>query len=178
LYGFELQNFAIVISNILGLFMIHTSKLPGVQLYGRSSQLPGFDNTPVTVDHMNGYVKVKGKTKWNDITIQCYHFEGITTIGLWAYFNGQHQLVQLANDRHPDVYKHDMQIWMLNPAQAPLGRWKLVGAFISSLSSVSAEIVESGKGTKIRVAKFKAKVRYRRVTGFRPMLSKLKILSV
>lgn len=45
-------------------------------------------------------------------------------------------------------------------------------------SSVSAEIVESGKGTKIRVAKFKAKVRYRRVTGFRPMLSKLKILSV
>jgi hypothetical protein len=115
-------------------FMIHTSKLPGVQLYGRSSQLPGFDNTPVTVDHMNGYVKVKGKTKWNDITIQCYHFEGITTIGLWAYFNGQHQLVQLANDRHPDVYKHDMQIWMLNPAQAPLGRWKLVGAFISSLS--------------------------------------------
>jgi large subunit ribosomal protein L21 len=45
-------------------------------------------------------------------------------------------------------------------------------------SLVSAEIVESGKGTKIRVAKFKAKVRYRRVTGFRPMLSKLKILSV
>jgi len=45
-------------------------------------------------------------------------------------------------------------------------------------TSVSAEIVESGKGTKIRVAKFKAKVRYRRVTGFRPMLSKLKILSV
>ncbi|MEI6326527.1 MAG: 50S ribosomal protein L21 [Candidatus Roizmanbacteria bacterium] len=45
-------------------------------------------------------------------------------------------------------------------------------------SAVSAEIVESGKGTKIRVAKFKAKVRYRRVTGFRPMLSKLKILSI
>ncbi len=48
----------------------------------------------------------------------------------------------------------------------------------SMKSSVSAEIVETGKGTKIRVAKFKAKVRYRRVTGFRPTLSKLKILTV
>lgn len=41
-----------------------------------------------------------------------------------------------------------------------------------------AEVVESGKGTKVRVAKFKAKVRYRKVMGFRPTLTKLKILSV
>lgn len=44
--------------------------------------------------------------------------------------------------------------------------------------SVSAEILESGKGTKIRIAKFKAKVRYRNVRGFRPTLTRLKILSV
>lgn len=44
--------------------------------------------------------------------------------------------------------------------------------------AVSAEILESGKGTKIRVAKFKAKVRYRNVRGFRPTLTRLKILSV
>ena len=43
---------------------------------------------------------------------------------------------------------------------------------------VSAEIVESGKGEKIRVAKFKAKVRYRKVTGFRPALTKIKIVSI
>ncbi|HNQ30957.1 MAG TPA: 50S ribosomal protein L21 [Candidatus Woesebacteria bacterium] len=43
---------------------------------------------------------------------------------------------------------------------------------------VVAEIVETGKGEKIRVAKFKAKVRYRKVRGFRAMLTKLKILSV
>lgn len=44
--------------------------------------------------------------------------------------------------------------------------------------AISAEILESGKGTKIRVAKFKAKVRYRNVRGFRPTLTRLKILSV
>lgn len=43
---------------------------------------------------------------------------------------------------------------------------------------VSAEIVQSGKGEKIRVAKFKAKVRYRRVRGFRASLTQLKITSL
>lgn len=40
---------------------------------------------------------------------------------------------------------------------------------------IKAEIIDTFKGDKIRVAKFKAKVRYRRVRGFRPQLSKLKI---
>ena len=41
-----------------------------------------------------------------------------------------------------------------------------------------AQIVEQMKGDKIRVAKFKAKVRYRRVNGFRAELTKIKILSI
>lgn len=44
--------------------------------------------------------------------------------------------------------------------------------------AVTAEILETGKGEKIRVAKFKSKVRFRRVTGFRATLTRLKILSV
>jgi len=34
------------------------------------------------------------------------------------------------------------------------------------------------KGDKIRVARFKAKVRYRRVKGFRPTLTKIKIIKI
>ncbi len=41
-----------------------------------------------------------------------------------------------------------------------------------------AKIVGSVKGDKVRVARFKAKVRYRKVTGFRPQLTKIKILSI
>lgn len=40
---------------------------------------------------------------------------------------------------------------------------------------IKAEVVAQGKGEKIRVAKFKAKVRYRKVRGFRPSLTTLKI---
>ncbi len=45
-------------------------------------------------------------------------------------------------------------------------------------TNVSALILEQGKGEKIRVAKFRAKSRYRKVTGFRPVLTKLKIVKI
>ena len=45
----------------------------------------------------------------------------------------------------------------------------------SLAKKIKAEVVAHGKGEKIRVAKFKAKVRYRKVTGFRAKLTTLKI---
>lgn len=50
-----------------------------------------------------------------------------------------------------------------------------VGNPTVSKAKVTGSIVESRKGKKIRVAKFKSKVRYRRVTGFRPQISIVKI---
>lgn len=43
---------------------------------------------------------------------------------------------------------------------------------------VLAEVVSHDKGEKIRVARFKAKVRYRKVKGFRPLLTTLKIVKI
>lgn len=45
-------------------------------------------------------------------------------------------------------------------------------------TAVEAQIVEQVKGDKVRVAKFKAKVRYRKVNGFRAELTKVKILGI
>jgi large subunit ribosomal protein L21 len=45
-------------------------------------------------------------------------------------------------------------------------------------SKVKGKIIENLKGDKIRVARFKAKSRYRRVRGFRPFLSKVKIIKI
>lgn len=43
---------------------------------------------------------------------------------------------------------------------------------------VATEVVSAGKGEKIRVAKFKAKSRYRKVMGFRPLITTLKVISL
>ena len=45
-------------------------------------------------------------------------------------------------------------------------------------TAVEAQIVEQVKGDKVRVAKFKAKVRYRKVNGFRAELTRVKILGI
>jgi large subunit ribosomal protein L21 len=44
-----------------------------------------------------------------------------------------------------------------------------------SVEKVEASIVEHFKGEKLRVSKFKAKARYRRTTGFRAYLTKVKV---
>ena len=43
---------------------------------------------------------------------------------------------------------------------------------------VKAKILSQFKGDKVRVARFKAKSRYRKVKGFRPSLTKIKIESI
>lgn len=48
----------------------------------------------------------------------------------------------------------------------------------SAKKKVVATIVSHEKGDKIRVAKFKSKVRYRKVRGFRPSLTTLHIQSL
>ena len=43
---------------------------------------------------------------------------------------------------------------------------------------VKTKVIDNIKGDKIRVAKFKAKARYRRVMGFRPHITRLEIKSI
>ncbi len=45
-------------------------------------------------------------------------------------------------------------------------------------SSVKAKVVENVKGEKIHILRFKAKVRHRKRQGFRPYLTKLKIVKI
>lgn len=116
-------------------YQVLSSKIPGSAIYARSAQQPGFDNAPVNVEHINGYFKVKGKTRWNDITLTCYNFEGITAKELWDYMNGSHQNVTSADDQYAPTYKHDMTINILDPhGTTPVATWSLKGAFFSSVS--------------------------------------------
>jgi large subunit ribosomal protein L21 len=44
--------------------------------------------------------------------------------------------------------------------------------------AINAKIVSQEKGEKINVRRYKQKVRYRKSTGFRPLLTKLEIVSI
>lgn len=58
---------------------------------------------------------------------------------------------------------------LVDDGKVKIGKPKVLGA------KVKAKILEQFKGKKIRVATYKAKARYRKVKGFRPLLTKIKI---
>jgi len=61
------------------------------------------------------------------------------------------------------------EVLLLSDEEIKIGEPLVKGA------QIKAKIIEQFKGDKIRVATYKAKSRYRRVKGFRPLLTKIKI---
>lgn len=115
-------------------FRIQFSQIQNINIYGKAIQLPTVDNSPITVEYGNTSMKIKGKTKWNDIQITCYAYEGLTMEQLWMYLNDLHQDVVQGTDKYGDTYKKDIQIQLLGPTDNVVGTWKLVGAFMSLIN--------------------------------------------
>ncbi|TSC54307.1 MAG: large subunit ribosomal protein L21 [Microgenomates group bacterium LiPW_16] len=61
----------------------------------------------------------------------------------------------------------DQVLLLVDKAEVQIGQPLLSGA------KVTAKVLDQIKGKKIRIARYKAKVRYRRVKGFRPQLTKI-----
>lgn len=115
-------------------FRIQFSDIKDINIYGKAAQLPTVDNSPITVEYGNTQMKIKGKTKWNDIQITCYAYEGLTMEQLWLYLNDLHQDVKEGTDEYGSTYKKDIQIQLLGPTDNVVGTWKLVGAFMSLIN--------------------------------------------
>lgn len=65
--------------------------------------------------------------------------------------------------------KFDQILLLAQDGDVQIGKPNLEGV------SVTGQVIEQKKGEKIRVAKFKAKARYRKVTGHRQLLTTVKI---
>lgn len=115
-------------------FKIQFSSLADVTFYGKAVNLPTIDNSPLTFEYGNTQIKVKGKTKWNDVTLTMYAYEKMTMEQLWDYMNVLHQDISKGEDKYGDDYKKDIQIQLLSPADIPIATWTLVGAFAGSIN--------------------------------------------
>jgi phage tail-like protein len=116
-------------------FRITFSQLPDVQFYGKAVNLPTVDNSPITLEYGNTQMKLKGKTKWNDVTITCYAYEKMTIDQLWQYLTDLHQDIIQGWDEYGETYKKDVQIQLLAPStETVVGTWKLIGAFMSNVN--------------------------------------------
>lgn len=75
---------------------------------------------------------------------------------------------RISGDISEPLIINDVLLWV-SDGKPVIGKPTIPGARIKT------KILEHKKGDKIRVAKYKAKVRYRKVIGFRPYLTTLQI---
>jgi hypothetical protein len=92
----------------------------------------GFDQGETVLNHINVYRKIKGKTRWNDITLQL--FDPITPSGAQAVMEWvrlHHESVT-GRDGYSDFYKKQIKIDILGPVGDIVSEWVIEGAFIKS----------------------------------------------
>jgi len=89
-----------------------------------------FEQNEVVLNHINVYTKVKGKTKWSDLTMTL--FDPITPSGAQAVMEWvrlHHESVT-GRDGYSDMYKKDLTINVLGPVGDIVSEWVIKGAFI------------------------------------------------
>ena len=94
----------------------------------------GFAQDEIVLNHINTYRKVKGKLRWNDLTMQL--FDPITPSGAQAVMEWTrlHHESVTGRDGYSDFYKKDLTIDVLGPVGDVVSEWIIKGAFIKDAS--------------------------------------------
>ena len=100
----------------------------------KSSGMPNLDNGEIVIDYINTDFKVKGKSRWQDITVTLY--DPVTESGAAAC----HRWIKQHHNSESGVdgfafeagYKKDITLEALSPQGLPVETWTLYGAFIGS----------------------------------------------
>ena len=110
-------------------FILEIDGIPSYLI--RTATRPQINFEVVTLDHINVKRKLKGKGEWQDVTMTL--FDPIVPSGAQAVM----EWVRLSHesltgrDGYADMYKKDIDIYMLGPVGDKIEQWKLKGAFIS-----------------------------------------------
>ena len=86
----------------------------------------------IVLNHINVYRKIKGKVRWNDITLSLY--DPIAPAGSQAvmeWMRLSHESVT-GRDGYSDFYKKDITMNVLGPVGDVVGEWIIKGAFIKT----------------------------------------------
>jgi hypothetical protein len=111
-------------------FIMYIDGIPSYLI--KKASAPGFDAGEITLDHINVYRKLKGKVKWNDMTLALYN--PITPSGAQAVMEWvrlSHESVT-GRDGYSDFYKKDLTLNVLGPVGDIVGEWIIKGAYVKT----------------------------------------------
>ena len=111
-------------------FVLYMDGIPTYMIKGLSGL--GFDQGEITLNHINTYRKVKGKLRWNNVTMTL--FDPITPSGAQAVMEWTrlHHESVTGRDGYSDFYKKDLVVNIIGPVGDIVSEWVLKGAFIKT----------------------------------------------
>lgn len=111
-------------------FIMYIDGIPAYLI--KKASAPGFEAGEITLDHINVYRKVKGKVRWNDMTLELYNPitpSGAQSVMEWARL--AHESVT-GRDGYSDFYKKDLTLNILGPVGDIVGEWIVKGAYVKN----------------------------------------------
>jgi hypothetical protein len=111
-------------------FIMYIDGIPSYLI--KASNRPSIENGTVVLDHINIERKVKGKSRWQDVTITLYDPvvpSAAQAVMEWVRLH--HESVT-GRDGYSDFYKKDITFNALGPVGDKVEEWTLKGAFIAS----------------------------------------------
>ena len=109
-------------------FIMYVDGIPAYLI--KSATAPGFEAGEIILDHINVYRKIKGKVRWNDMTLNL--FDPVTPSGAQAVMEWArlaHESVT-GRDGYSDFYKKDLTLDILGPVGDIVGEWIVKGAYV------------------------------------------------
>jgi len=92
---------------------------------------PSIQFETVKIDHINVYRKLKGKGEWQDLEITLYDpIVPSAAQAVMEWVRLSHESIT-GRDGYAEMYKKDIDFYLLGPVGDKIEQWKLKGAFIS-----------------------------------------------
>jgi len=108
-------------------FIMYIDGIPAYLIKKAAS--PQFEANEIILDHINTYRKIKGKVKWQDMTLELYDPiapSGAQAVMEWARL--AHESVT-GRDGYSDFYKKDVVLNVLGPVGDVVSEWIVKGAY-------------------------------------------------
>jgi len=109
-------------------FIMYIADVPAFLI--KAAARPTLTNGEIILDHINIDRKVKGKTRWNDISITLYDAivpSGAQAVMEWVRL---HHESLTGRDGYSTQYKKDITFHSLSPTGEKIEEWTLKGSFI------------------------------------------------
>jgi len=130
-------------------FVLYMDGIPSYMIKGVGAV--ALEQGMVTLNHINVERKIKGKSKWSDVSLTL--FDPITPSGAQAVMEWvrlHHESVT-GRDGYSDFYKKDLTINILGPVGDIVSEWVLKGAFIKDANFGDYDWTAADTATELTV---------------------------